>query len=129
MKHQQTRIFVENAITNFLSIKMKLELLGLIFGLVSLETLGQYLARKYYDNKERLWMFVIAVFCYILIAYTLVKTYELENIGFVNALWSGLTLIAVALVGYFVFDETFNNQEYFAIALIFAGTVLLGIQK
>ena len=108
---------------------MKLELLGLIFGLVSLETLGQFLARKYYDNKEKLWMFIISVFCYITIAYVLVKTYELENVGFVNALWSGITLIAVAMLGYFVFDESFTTQEYFAIALIFSGTVLLGVQK
>lgn len=108
---------------------MNLELLGLIFGLVTLETLGQFLARRYYDNKDKLWMFIIAVFCYITIAYVLVKTYELENVGFVNALWSGITLIAVALLGYFVFEETFNNQEYFAIGLIFAGTILLGIQK
>lgn len=108
---------------------MKLELLGLIFGLVTLETLGQFLARKYYDNKDKLWMFIIAVFCYITIAYVLVKTYELENVGFVNALWSGITLIAVGILGYFVFDENFTTQEYFAFGLIFSGTVLLGIQK
>lgn len=108
---------------------MKLELFGLIFGLVTLETLGQFLARRYYDNKDKLWMFIIAVFCYITIAYVLVKTYELENVGFVNALWSGITLIAVAMLGYFVFDESFTIQEYFAIGLIFSGTVLLGIQK
>ena len=108
---------------------MNLELLGLIFGLVTLETLGQFLARKYYDNKEKLWMFIISVFCYITIAYVLVKTYELENVGFVNALWSGITLIAVSMLGYFVFDESFTTQEYFAIGLIFAGTMLLGIQK
>jgi len=129
MKLPLTRTYVENVITNFLLIKMNLELLGLIFGLVTLETLGQFLARRYYDNKDKLWMFIIAVFCYITIAYVLVKTYELENVGFVNALWSGITLIAVALLGYFVFEETFNNQEYFAIGLIFAGTILLGIQK
>ena len=108
---------------------MKLELLGLIFGLVTLETFGQYVARKYYDNKENLWMFMIAVFCYLTIAYVLVKTYELENIGFINALWSGITLLAVAMVGYLVFDEIFTTQEYFAIGLIFTGTVMLGLQK
>ena len=108
---------------------MKTELFGLIFGLVALETFGQYLARTYYDNKEKIWMFVVAIFCYIMIVYTLVKTYNLENIGFVNALWSGLTLLAVALTGYLLFDETFNNTEYVALALIFLGTMLLGIQK
>ena len=101
----------------------------MIFGLVALETLGQYLSRKYKDNKDKLWMFVIAVICYIGIVYTLVKTYDYENIGFVNALWSGLTLLAVAIVGYFLFEEKYNKSEYIAFGLIFIGTLLLGFQK
>lgn len=129
MKLLRIRTFAENAITNFQLIKMKIELFGLIFGLVTLETLGQYLARKYKDNKDKLWMFVISVFCYIGIVYTLVKTYDFENIGFVNALWSSVALVVIALLGYFVFDEKFNNQEYVAIALVLTGTLLLGIQK
>jgi len=129
MKHLQIRTYVENVITNFLSIKMKAELFGLIFGLVALESIGQYLARKYVDNKDKLWMFIVAVICYLLIVYTLTKTYNYENIGFVNALWSGLALVVVAMIGYFFFDERFNNQEYVGIGLILAGTILLGIQK
>ena len=108
---------------------MKPELFGLIFGLVALETIGQYLARKYTDNKDKLWMFIVAVITYLLIVYTLTKTYGYENIGFVNALWSGLALVSVAMVGYFFFDERFNTQEYVAIGLILTGTILLGIQK
>ena len=108
---------------------MKAELFGLIFGLVALETLGQFLARKYYDHRDKLWMFLVGVVCYILIMYTLVKSYDIENIGFVNALWSGLALITVAIVGYFFFDEEFSNMEYGALALILTGTVILGIQK
>lgn len=129
MKRLQIKTFAENAITNFLLIKMNGITLGLIFGLVALETLGQYLSRKYTDNKNKLWLFVAAVLCYILIVYTLTKTYDYENIGFVNALWSGLALVTVAMVGYFFFDETFNNQEYVAFGLILSGTILLGIQK
>jgi len=108
---------------------MKPELFGLIFGLVALETLGQYLSRKYTDNKDKLWMIMIAVICYLGIVYTLTKTYDYENIGIVNALWSGLALVSVAVVGYFFFEERFSNQDYVAIALILAGTLLLGIQK
>ena len=48
---------------------MKAGLFGLIFGLVALETLGQYLARKYYDNKEKVWMIMVGIFCYIMIMF------------------------------------------------------------
>lgn len=108
---------------------MEIGLLALVFTLVFLESVGQFLARKYKDNKEKLWMFVLPVFCYIGIVYVLVKTYDLENIGFVNALWSGLTLLAVAAIGKFYFEEIFSTQDYIAIGLIFVGTVLLGLQK
>ena len=108
---------------------MKPELFGLIFGLVALETLGQYLSRKYTDNKDKLWMIMFAVICYLGIVYILTKTYGFENIGIVNALWSGLALVSVAIVGYFCFEERFSNQDYVAIGLIFTGTILLGIQK
>lgn len=108
---------------------MKPELFGLIFGLVALETLGQYLSRKYTDNKDKLWMIMLAVVCYLGIVYILTKTYNYENIGIVNALWSGLALVSVAVVGYFLFEERFSNQDYVGIALILAGVVLLGIQK
>lgn len=108
---------------------MEIGLLALVFSLVFLESIGQFLARKYKDNKEKLWMFVLAVICYLGIVYVLVKTYDLENIGFVNALWSGLTLIAVAFVGYFFFEETYNTIEYIALGLIFIGTMMLGFQR
>jgi len=108
---------------------MKSELFGLIFGLVALETLGQYLSRKYTDNKDKLWMIMVAVVCYLGIVYILTQTYGFENIGIVNALWSGLALVSVAIVGYFFFEERFSNQDYVAIGLILTGTILLGIQK
>ena len=104
-------------------------LLSLIIGLTFLETLAQFLSRKYKDNKEKLWMFVLAVFCYIGIVYILIKSYDLENIGFVNGLWSGTALIAVALVGYLFFDEKFGTMEYLAFGLIFSGTVTLALAK
>ena len=108
---------------------MEIGLIALVLTLVFLESVGQFLARKYKDNKEKLWMFVLPVFCYIAIVYVLVKTYELENIGFVNALWSGLTLLVVAAMGKFYFEETFSTQDYVAIGFIFIGTILLGTQR
>lgn len=107
---------------------MKAKLFGLLFGLVTLETLAQYLARKYYDVKE-IWMFALAVICYLLIVLTLVHTYGEENIGMVNALWSATALVTVAMVGYFFFDETFTKAEYVGLSLVISGAILLGIQN
>lgn len=107
---------------------MKAKLFGYLFGLVALETLAQYSARKYHDVRES-WLFGLAVICYILIVMTLINTYDEENIGMVNALWSATALITVAMVGYFFFEETFTTGEYVGLGLILAGAVLLGVQN
>ena len=108
---------------------MEFGMLSLVFSLVFLESAGQFLARKYKDNKEKLWLFMLPIFCYITIVYVLVKTYDIQNIGFVNALWSGLTIVVVTILGYFFFEERFSIIEIIAISLIFVGTIILGLQK
>lgn len=107
---------------------MKALLFGYLFGLVALETLAQYFARKYHDVKKT-WMFAASAIAYILIVLTLVSTYEEENIGMVNALWSATALITVALVGYLFFDETYTTTEYIGMALVLSGALILGVHN
>lgn len=107
---------------------MKAKLFGYLFGLVALETIAQFSARKYHDVKET-WLFVLAAICYLLIVLTLVNTYDEENIGMVNALWSATALVTVAAVGYFFFEETFTNAEYAGLGLVLAGAIMLGVQN
>jgi small multidrug resistance pump len=48
-------------------------------------------------------------------------------IGVANALWSGLSIVFVALVGYLVHGQTLNRPALLGMLLIFAGTVLLNL--
>jgi len=48
-------------------------------------------------------------------------------IGIANALWSGLSIVLVALVGYLVHGQTLNRAALLGMLLIFAGTVVLNL--
>lgn len=104
---------------------MDAKLFLFILLLVFLETIGQFSVRKYNDNRIK-WYLLLSITCYIGIVLTLDRIYNMEEIGFVNAIWSGVTLLVVAVLGYYAFEERFSNQEFVAIALIFIGTILLG---
>ena len=112
---------------------MNLNLFGLIAGLVIFESVGQFLIKEYHTqyndkSKNKIWMILVAMFCYLTIVFLLTKSYDYENIGFVNAIWSGSALVTVALVGRLFFSESFNKYEYIALGLILTGTVMLGFQ-
>jgi multidrug transporter EmrE-like cation transporter len=48
-------------------------------------------------------------------------------IGIANALWSGLSIVLVALVGYLVHGQTLNKAAVLGMLLVFAGTVVLNL--
>jgi len=48
-------------------------------------------------------------------------------IGIANALWSGLSIVLVAIVGYLVHGQTLNKVALLGILLIFAGTLVLNV--
>ena len=104
---------------------MDAKLVMFILLLVFLETIGQFAVRKYNSNRIK-WYILLSIVCYIGIVLTLDRIYNIEEIGFVNAVWSGVTLLVVAILGYYAFEEQFSKQEIVAIILIFIGTILLG---
>ena len=101
-----------------------------IVSIVLLETLSQYLTRKFYDsgqNIKKIWYMVIAFSLYALILYLLLKTYDFSAFAISNAFWDSGTIIGTSLVGYFVFNESFKKEELVGLGLVIAGAILLGI--
>lgn len=48
-------------------------------------------------------------------------------IGVANALWSGLSIFFVALVGYLVHGQTLDRMAMLGMLLIFVGTLILNL--
>lgn len=51
-----------------------------------------------------------------------------EDVAIVNIIWIALSIILVAMMGYFIFKEHLSSIDIFGIVLVMAGVVLLNIK-
>ena len=103
---------------------------GIIVGIVILETLSQFLTRKFFDSGKdegKLWYMFLSFILYAPVLFLLLKTYDYSQFAISNAFWDSGTIISTSLVGFFVFKETFIWQELLGLGLVVAGAILLGV--
>lgn len=82
-------------------------------------------ALKLSDGMSKFWPSLAVVIGYGLSFWLLALVLKTMPVGFVYAVWSGLGLAAVALVGIFFFGETLNLAGIAGLGLIVAGVVVL----
>ena len=100
---------------------------GILIGIIALETLSQFCARKYYEDNTKVWLFVAGWFLYLSVLLLLVKAYDYTGFAMANALWDSGTIISMAVIGYFYFKEKFNTGELIGLGLVVTGAILLGV--
>jgi multidrug transporter EmrE-like cation transporter len=54
---------------------------------------------------------------YMIVAALLYKSYEYENLGHMNLVWSCMSIITGYIVGYLLFNETLNKYTIVSITL------------
>ncbi len=82
-------------------------------------------ALKASDGMTRLVPAVIVVGGYALAFYLLALTLKTLPVGFVYAIWAGLGVVGVAIVGVLVFGEQMTVAKAAGIALIVGGVALV----
>lgn len=80
-------------------------------------------ALKASDGFSRLWPSVLTVLAYGMAFYLLSMTLKRMEIGVAYAIWSGAGTAAMALVGYWLFDESLDTVKIVSLGLIVAGVV------
>jgi len=80
-------------------------------------------ALKTSDGFSRLWPSVITVVAYGIAFYLLSQTLKRMEIGVVYAIWSGAGTAAMALVGFWVFNEQLDALKVISIGLIVLGVI------
>lgn len=82
-------------------------------------------ALKASDGMTRLGPGLLVVAGYALAFYLLALTLRTMPVGFVYAVWAGLGVVGVALVGAVLFGEAINATKIVGIACVVVGVVLL----
>ncbi len=82
-------------------------------------------ALKASDGMTRLWPSLVVVAGYGLAFLLLGHALRTLPVGLVYAIWAGLGVVGVALIGALLFGESFGATKTAGIALILLGVVLV----
>jgi small multidrug resistance pump len=92
--------------------------------IVILETLAMSCFKKSIDQSA---FFAVGVLFYAAVGYLLRLTMNASGMAMTNALWSGFSVMATTVVGIMLFKEMLHTHDYFAIALIVTGVMILKV--
>ena len=91
---------------------------------VAFETIGTS-AMQASQQFTRLWPSVLVVVGYAISFYFMALTLRFMPVGIVYALWSGLGIILIALIGYSIFGQKLDLPAIAGLGLIIAGIVVI----
>jgi small multidrug resistance pump len=79
------------------------------------------------QHFTRLVPTVTMVVCYAVAFYFLSWSLRYVPVGIAYAIWSGLGIVLISLVGYFAFGQKLDLPAIFGLGLIIAGVVVLNL--
>lgn len=92
--------------------------------IVMMETLAMSCFKRSIDSTA--W-FAVGVLFYAIVGFLLRYTFNTSGMAMTNALWSGLSVLATTIVGTLLFKETLHVHDFFAIAMIVGGVMILKV--
>ncbi len=98
----------------FLAISIALEVAGTTF----LQQSQQF---------TRFWPSAAVVVCYGLAFYCLSHVLKVVPVGVAYALWSGLGIVLISTIGYFLFRQRLDGAALLGIGLILAGVIVINV--
>ena len=93
---------------------------------VAAETIGTT-ALQASQQFTRLWPSVIVVIAYALAFYLLSLTLKIMPVGIMYAIWSGLGIVFIAIIGFAIFGQKLDAPAILGISLIIAGILVINL--
>ncbi len=79
------------------------------------------------DGFSRLWPSVLVIVGYAVAFYFLSLTLKTIPMGVSYAIWSGVGIVLISLVGWLVFDQTLDAPALAGMGLIVTGVLVINI--
>lgn len=96
----------------------------LLFLAVLAETIGTT-ALTASQQFTRFWPAVITIIAYAASFYMLALVLKYMPVGIVYAIWSGLGIVLIAIIGYIVFGQRLDLPAVLGLAMILAGILII----
>jgi small multidrug resistance pump len=82
---------------------------------------------KLSDGFTRPWPMIVMVISFLIAFYALSIVMRTTSLGLIYAIWSGVGVIMITLVGKFIFGHNIDLAGAIGIVLIIAGVIVLGV--
>lgn len=70
---------------------------------------------------------VVSILCYAASFYCLSVVLKTMPVGIAYAIWSGVGIVLIALIGFFVFRQHLDFPAMLGLALIIAGVIVINV--
>ena len=97
-----------------------------LLGAIVFEVAGTMLLRQT-DQFSRLWPTAGTVVCYVTSFYFLSFTLKTIPVGIAYAIWSGLGMVLILLVGWVLFKQKLDAPALMGMGLIIAGVLVMNL--
>ncbi len=97
----------------------------LVFAIIT-ETIGTT-ALQASAQFSKLWPSVICVVAYAASFYLMALALKIIPVGIAYAIWSGLGIVLIAIIGYGVFGQKLDFPAIFGMGMILAGILVIHI--
>jgi small multidrug resistance pump len=84
-------------------------------------------ALKAAEGFSRLWPSLIVIIGYGLAFYFLSLTVRSIPLGIAYAIWSGIGIVLIALVGWLIYHQSLDPPALIGMAMILAGVLIINI--
>ncbi len=97
-----------------------------LFVAVLAETIGTS-ALQASQQFTRLWPSILVVIAYGISFYLLGLTLKYMPVGIVYAIWSGLGIFFIAMIGFIVFGQQLDAAALLGLSMIIGGVVIIHV--
>ena len=82
---------------------------------------------KQADQFTRLTPSILCILCYLVAFYMLSVVLKTVPVGIAYAIWSGIGIIGISLIGLFFFKQSLDIAAYIGIGCIIAGVIIINV--
>ncbi len=97
-----------------------------ILAIVIFETSAMTCFKKSLQDPR---FFILGILFYGCVGFLLCQTFPMKGLAITNALWSALSVASTTIVGVLLYKEVLHYHDYFAIALLVSGVMILRTTK
>ena len=97
-----------------------------LLGAIGLEVVGTTLLQRS-EQFSRLWPTIGMAACYLAAFYLLSLALRQMPVGIAYAIWSGLGVVAISLIGLVLFKQRLDLPAVVGLAMIVGGVVVINL--